>query len=173
MVKIRDIASGDNKEKRQKKLASYGLNCYLTEGESMKFLAALEKLATSVYYRYGIKDDLDFWLDESRDKVLDLLPKYDPSKGAFVPWVFSALRNKATNISRRGQKKQDDPNGEVMAGIEGKKYVVDDIAVYDFCRIGIVRGLEWDAEALLADVQEGIWSPMIQVAAWMQLKGEF
>jgi hypothetical protein len=173
MAKIRDVASVGAKEKRTRKLGAYGINCYLSEGLSQKFLDELEKFSTSIYYRYGIKEDLDYWLDESRDRILDRLPTYDPSKGAFVPWVFSRLRDKATNISRSGAKKLNDTDGDLMGGLEGRKYITDETGVWDFCKLGKERGLLWDAEALLADVQEGMWSPMIQVAAWLKLKGAY
>lgn len=168
MGKIRDMASTDQKATRKKKLKSYGLNSYLTEGVTMQFLAELDKLATSVYYRYGVKDDLDYWLDVSRDKVLDLLPEYDATKGPLVPFIFSALRNKATNVSRRREKLTTD---EALVGMEGLRYVTDDIPMYSLLKIAESRGITFDPDAVLADMREGIWTPMTAVAAWMHLKG--
>ena len=174
MAKIRDLATAEDQQRRTKKLASYGLSCYLTEGISQRFLDHLNKFSTSIFHKYGVKGDLDWWLDEARDKVIDRLRTvYDPDKGPLVPFIMAILKNKATNVSRREGRKVVVEEGEedYFSKLEGAEYVKVDTDAYVFQERALRMGLEIDIALVLKNFHEGYWSPMARAFAWLKLKG--
>lgn len=186
MSKLRDHRTEAQTEERNKKLSKAGMNCYYTEGISRKFLEELEKFSTHYFFKYGVKGDLDWWLDQSRDKVIDrLMQVYDPSKGPLVPFVTSCLRNKATNISRReGKKVSDDSYGldggsqeinaqsSIIGSQESRVLVEDDLHLHAFQIRASRLALSVDIQQIVNNTREGIFVPMATAYAWLRLKGE-
>jgi hypothetical protein len=174
---------------RDKKLSTAGLNCYLISGVTMKFLCELEKFSTSYYYKRGIKGDLDWFLDMSRDKVLDMLPLYEPSKGPLVPFIFSCLRNRGSSVSRRENRKvpesqltsldlgttndnkTDNPGG-ALDGLEGREMVADTLSFHSLQVRADKLGLLVLVDKVAMNLKEEILTPMTKVYSWLYLKGE-
>lgn len=186
MSKLLDMSSDQAKEVRAKKLEKAGLNCYLTEGPSRKFLNELEKYTTFLYSRLSVKIDFDLWMDAARDAALDALGSYyDPSAGAIPPFLFSRLRNIASQLNRKGKKflTASDEVEETISTTEKSDYIVPDEVRANLIRRADAMALDISVDDILADVKEGshtegvkesisLWPPMAKAVAWLILKGE-
>jgi len=188
MAKLRDVRTDEQTAVRTKKLSDAGLNCYLTSGVTSKFLSELEKLSTSYYYKKGIKGDLDWLLDMARDKVLDMLPLYDSSKGPLVPFIFSCIRNRGSSVSRRENRKipesfisltaagsQTDTLGDSIVGymdsLESPEMEAETLYFHSFETRAVSLGLNIRIDEVKMNVKEGVLTPLSKVYAWLYLKG--
>ena len=175
MSKLHQLSSAKVKQARAKKLENAGLNCYLTEGPSKRFLEELERYTSFLYSRLRVAIDYDEWMDLARDASLDSLAGYyDPTKGSIPPFLFSRLRNVATNASRVGKRYISDAEelDELMTGLEKSDYVTADLHLIALAQRAETMGLYIDIDAVTKDVREEVWSPMAKAYAWLRLKGD-
>lgn len=177
-MKLRDLRSDTATKERENKLSKAGLNCYLTEGFSAKFLFELEKLSTHYFYKWNVKAPLEVWLDLSRDHIIDVLPrKFNPEKGQLVPYIVTCLQRHSWKVSRLPEYKlafepSADSNDDVTVYGSSPVMVRDDLDVYAFERRAHDLGIQIDVEKVRDNLAEGIFSPMATVFGWLRAKGE-
>jgi hypothetical protein len=149
-------------------VAAKGLQVYLVEGFSVRFMAELGKFGKYLWNKY-CKDIIDpeEYVDMLNSKVWYLLYNgvYDPSKANLTTFIHSTGRNIASLLVSKFSRVNDydigDSDVAYAAPVE-----VDEICLEEFIALVIERGMIIDREALIHDIVYKCDNPVSNAYLW-------